>query len=178
MTTATQPTIADAKRFSKQMIPVVNELLTTRLIAERVKKQIDAACSQILAAGSFRYSDHWYEDGMTDLPADRILREVQDTYLMDDEQAKQYYKLRADYIEQAGWKVERDFCPASMAESKCIRLEQQILDAMADMMHCENMRHVYGENRDKALNLAISLVTNVSTYRKPVLPREWLGKAL
>ena len=179
MTTATkpQPTVADAKRFAKQMTPVVNELLTTRVIAEHVKKQIDAACTQILASGQFRYADKCLKRDKS-LPADGIVRDVKHAYRINDEQASEYYKRRADYIEQAGWKVERDYCPAAMAESKCIELEQQILDAMAQMMNCPQMRHVYGEHREKALDLAIGLVVNLTTYRKPAMPREWLGKPL
>lgn len=177
--TATNMTIAGAKKFAKAMTPVVNDLLITRLIAERVNKQIDAECLRILSAGEYHYNAKWYDmRGEDTLPADRIVRDVDSTYLMADDDAKRYYGLRADYIEQAGWKVERDFCPGSMAESKCIRLEQQILDAMAEMMHCPAVRTTWGEHREKALELAIGLVVSVTTYRQPVMPTEWLGKSL
>ncbi len=180
MTTTRQPTLSDAKRFARDMTPVVNELLITRLIAERVKKQIDEECARILATGEFRYANKWYGYNFRGdkLPEDRILRNVAESYLMHDEDAKRYYELRADFIESAGWKCPRGYCPASMAESRCIRLEQTILDAMAEMMHCPRMREVYGDHREQALELAIGLVVNLSSYRKPPMATEWLGKSL
>ena len=181
MTTATAPnmTIAGAKKFARAMRPIVNDLLTTRLIHERVKKQIDDECSKFLATGEYHYNAKWYDmRGNDPLPEDRIVRIVRDSFLMADDDRKRYYELRADFIEQAGWQCERDYCPASMAESHCIRLEQQILDSMAEMMHCPAVRTTWGEHRDKALELAIGLVVSLATYRQPKMPTEWLGKAL
>lgn len=180
MSTATRPTLSDAKRFARNMTPVVNELLITRLIAERVKAEIDAECTRILSTGEFRYANKWYAyDFRGDkLPEDRILRNVAESYLMHDEDAPRYYKLRADYIESAGWQCPRDYCPASMAESKCIECENTIISAMADMMHSPALRDAWGDTRDKALELAISLVVSLSSYRKPPMPTEWLGKSL
>ncbi len=181
MTTTTRqaPKLSDAKKFARDMTPVVNELLVTRLIAERVKKQIDTWCASILATGEYRYADKWYEYRDDDgLPSDRILRDVKDTYLMHEEDSPRYYKLRADFVESAGWKCPRDYCPASMAESKCIECENKIISAMADMMNCPQIRDAWGEHREQALELAIGLVVNLSSYRQPPMPTEWLGKAL
>jgi hypothetical protein len=180
MSTATHPKLSDAKRFARNITPVVNELLTTRLIAERVKKQIDDECSRILSSGEFRYANKWYDYSFRGdkLPEDRILRNVAESYLMHDEDAKRYYQLRANYIESAGWKCPRDYCPASMAESKCIECENAIISAMADMMNCPNLRDAWGETREKALELSIGLVVNLSSYRNPPMATEWLGKSL
>jgi hypothetical protein len=178
-TAATNMTLAGAKKFAKAMTPVVNDLLTTRLIAERVKQQIDDECLRILSAGEYHYASKWYDMRVNDrLPEDRIVRIVRDSFLMADDDRARYFTLRADFIEQAGWQCERDYCPASMAESKCIRLEQQILDAMAEMMHCPAVRTTWGEHREKALELATGLVVSLATYRQPKIPTEWLGKAL
>lgn len=179
MSTATRPRISDGKKFARDMTPVVNELLITRLIAERVKAQIDTWCSGLLANGEYRYADKWYEHmGEDRLPDDRILRDVKDTYLMHEEDSPRYYKLRADFVESAGWKCPRDYCPASMAESRCIECENTIISAMSDMMKCPQLRDAWGEHRDKALELAIGLVVSLTSYRKPPMPTEWLGKAL
>lgn len=179
-TTKQAPKLSDAKRFARDMTPVVNELLITRLIAERVKKQIDEECARILSSGEFRYADKWYGYNFRGdkLPEDRILRNVAESYLMNEGDAKRYYQLRADFVESAGWKCPRDYCPASMAESKCIECENTIISAMADMMQCPNLRDVWGDNRDKALELAIGLVVNLSSYRKPPMATKWLGKSL
>lgn len=173
------PSEPQLKQFARTMTPIVNELLTLRIIHERVKATIDAECLRILSSGEYRYADKWYEHrGEDKLPEDRIVRDVRDTYLMRSEDADIYYRLRADYIESAGWKCERDYCPAAMAETKCIESENAIIAALADLMQTPAIKDAWGQTREDALDLVIGLVVNMSSYRKPPVPTEWLGKSL
>lgn len=173
------PSEPQLKQFARTMTPIVNELLTLRLIHERVKETIDAECLRILSSGEYRYDDKWYEHrGEDKLPADRIVREVRDAYLMRSEDAETYYRLRADFIESAGWKCERDYCPAAMAETRAIESENTIIAALADLMQTPAIKDAWGDTREEALNLVIGLVVNLSSYRKPPVPTEWLGKSL
>lgn len=172
------PSHATLRKFAAKITPIVNALLTHRIIHARVKAVIDAECEKILASGDYRYADKWYEHRMHKLPADRIIRDVKHTYLMNDEQAEEYYRLRADFIEHGGWKCERNYCPAAMAETRCIELENQLLFDLAELMNNENFKHAYGEHREEALSIAIDLVTKLSNYVPPAPPTEWLGKSL
>ena len=174
-----KPSEKQLKQFARTMTPIVNELLTLRIIHQRVKETIDAECTRILSSGEYRYDEKWYEHrGEDRLPEDRIVRDVRDTYLMRAEDGEQYYRLRADFIESAGWKCERDFCPAAMAETKAIESDNTIIAALADLMQSPAIKDAWGETREEALNLVIGLVVNLSSYRQPPMPTEWLGKSL
>lgn len=175
---AIAPSIADAKRFGLAMTPVVNELLTTRTICEHVRKLINENAASIIAANTFRYHTQWNKYRIN-LPADRIIRDLKDDHMMSDEDAERYYSLRADFVEQSGWIVpERGYCPACMAEHRCLQLEWRLLEAMAELMKDERLKHVNGEHRKQCLDLIIDMVVNLSTYQKPTMPTEWLGRPL
>ena len=165
--------------FSQEITPIVHDLLTKRIIHERVSAVINAECERILASGEYRYAAKWYDHmGSDRLPEDRIVRIVRDAYLMEPDDAARYYKLRADFVESYGWKCERDYCPASMAESRAIELENTLLSKLASLMKNENFKDVFGEQRKEALSIAMDLVTKLTTYVPPPQPTEWLGKAL
>ena len=173
------PTEREMRAFARKITVVVNHLLTMRIIHARVKEQIDAECLRILASGEYRYADKWYEHmGDDRLPDDRILRDVKDTYLMHEEDSPRYYKLRADFVESAGWQCPRDYCPASMAESRCIEYENEIISELSALMECPAIKDAWGEHREQSLELSIGLVVGLSSYRKPPMPTEWLGKSL
>lgn len=182
MTTATKPkrpTDKEIRTFGQNMTPVVNELLTTRLIFEHVSKLIDDNAAKIITDNEFRYHTQWDKYPRINLPDDRIVRNPKHDYMMADEDAARYHSLRADFVEQSGWVVpERGYCPALMADWRCTELEWQILAAMAELMQDERLKEVYGEHREEALNATIELIVNLSTYRKPTMPREWLGRPL
>ena len=88
----------------------VNAVLMARCIAEVEREKMDKMDEEILQAEYF-ISEHWEPE----IPRHRITK-PKEAYLMNDEDAKDYYAERQKRINAMGYKLPDGHCPALCAE--------------------------------------------------------------
>lgn len=91
------------------------------------------------------------------------------SYRMNDDDATAYYKQMDQWIECSRFYVERaGYCPLLVAEHDKVKCSWDILSAMDAVCGQEKVfSETYGETRDKAIGLAVQLVTSRPGFMSP-----------
>ena len=146
MATITKP---DAYAVRRAVQPIVIEYLAAKAYAQVMKEMIDARQRPLLEA-----SQIVDDNGAAILTAERLYKAA------DDQEAKveAFYEACKVANVAAGWKGDRDHCPALCADTDMIRLENRLIDAgFAAMGQTFTHRSVWGEKRERAIDLFCGL---------------------
>jgi hypothetical protein len=174
MTAALTP--ANAANLAKTLKPAVDLVLITKAKAEILREEIDALDAKLLAEREYRIAAEWVKQG----DADERITEPKNTWLMGDEDAAIFHRLRADAIEAAGYEVPtREFCPALIAESAerdAIATMIELATTMPGLEHMTGNRVLCGTKDKNGLDfyreytdLLIKIVVNApGGYTNPL----------
>lgn len=148
MTTTTSKPDAHAVRRAVQ--PIVAEYLVAKAHAQLMREVVDARQRPLLEAAQIVD-----DNGAAILTAERLYRAA------DGQEAKieAFYEACKAANVAAGWKGDRDHCPALCADTAMVRLENRLIDAGFAAMGNPELTHlsVWGEKRERAISLFCGL---------------------
>lgn len=164
-----------AEDITQDVIDAVTHYLAKRATAEVLREKVNAVEAEVLKDVAL-FDD--LRARHEDREAQRIT-EPRHTYLSEDEEAlDRYYDAVDAALRDAGLKpaeMDRDYCPALVAEHDQLLAERAILDAAAKMLQMDfdgnelNNRLLCDqkgkglERRQEFLDLVVKLVVNLPT---------------
>lgn len=154
--------------ISKACEPAVNAVLMAKAYAEIKREQVDAVKLELLTESVYKVAEEFQERGRPE----RIITPKYD-WLMSDEDSTDYL-ANVNHIErERGIKPKEmpdEHCPALCAEHVQIQAENLLIDTawplVSDNEQGRNM--LYGEMREKFLDLVCKLVVNRPGYKNPL----------
>ena len=141
----TKKDVAALKAWSKKNAKLAHSLVAAQVKAQTVRTHVDSYVTPIFVDAKFTHED-----------TGEVLTNPKDDYLAGDEQVK-WDKFYAD-VDAAhkanGYAVESGYCPALIAESEAIELENEFLTSFGKFAGVD-FKSAYGELREQALKLAL-----------------------
>lgn len=153
---AKNPTMAQLKKvFSSEAVKnAVADYLVKRTFAEVTKGLVDPVLNQIVAELKPRANLRAIQHGR-----DELITDHEHLYLCEDEALFQHYLDLADErLKAAGIKpadMERDWCPYLVAKHELVKAEWALIDATGAPFGISTDSPLYGENRQKWLDLVV-----------------------
>lgn len=159
---------SDMPKFARMLERHVNNVLLAQVIAEHKREQVDKIHRRVLAENNYQYdTERW---GVLDVSGK--VTEPSDTYLMRESDSADYFaKMKAIHLANGYADAEKGYCPALVAEHMLIQAQNVLLEVASEPMGVD-LTGTCGDNRKKALDLLIGLVTNMSWYVAPNLKGE------
>lgn len=152
MTTIHMPSLAEFKRFSKDIAPAARAVLMARVFAEMERERVDAYIKPIFESYVFQYDPKWAEEerhGYTGRITD-----IKYLYLADLESPEyKHFLMDCDDAHKAhGSTLPTGHCPALHAEWLLTQTEQALIKLAEPLFGIE---HIYGDDRKRYLELLI-----------------------
>lgn len=147
-----KPTLAEFKRFAREIAPTVTLLLQAKVIAQMERERVDAYIGPIFARYAFEYGPLGQKCGLTG-----IIPTEKDLYLADlcSEKMDQYY-AECDAAHRAhGFTGKTGHCPALLAEHNVIKAERALIDVAGPFFGLSNDKLTMMDDRKKFLDLVI-----------------------
>lgn len=145
-TTATKP---DAYAVRRAVQPIVAEYLVAKAHAQLMREVVDARERPLLEAAQIVD-----DNGAAILTSQRLYRAAEG----QEAKAEAFYEAAKAANVGAGWKGDRDHCPALVADCEMTRLENRLIDAgFAAMGQTFTHLSVWGEKRERAISLFCGL---------------------
>jgi len=158
------------KDVTQDLIDTVTKYLACRTVAEVTREKVDEVQRLVLENVAL-YDD--LSAGHEGRESERITDPGRSWLSGDEEALERYYDATDKELRARGLKpddMERDYCPALVAEYDQTKAEWAILDAVAEMLELDfdgqelNSRllsHGGLEDRQKMLDIAVGLVVNL-----------------
>lgn len=160
-----------AMEVSKACEPAVNAVLLAKAYAEIKRDQVDAVSSRILAEGVYMVAPDRQDHGREN---ERIT-EPRFDWLMSAESFVGYHAKRNKILLETGIKpadMPDDHCPALVAEHLLVKAEWALLETawalVAPDQPADGWENLYGEMREKFIDLVIKMVINRPGYKNPL----------
>lgn len=144
--TVKRPTLARFTQWARDNAPLAHDVLVARTIAAMERKRVDDYIAPVFAKFYF-----------TDSRTGEVITKPDDLYrALDDQEAEcqEFYAACDAEHRRHGFTGPTGHCPALTAEHDVIIAERALLDALSALMGAD-FSYVYGENREKALDLAL-----------------------
>ena len=156
-------TKAQINKIAKNLTPTVNALLTATAKAEAIREKINAMDLELIRAVKYPIAAKHF-DRRDNLP--EFVETINQTYMMTDEAAVDYYEAREARIEADGWDVSVGYCPAAMAEHDRIKLENKLINETCAAIDCKKTANDIWQTelRKRFIELAVQLVMNCPGY--------------
>jgi len=157
--------IDTVKKASKALRTPVNAVLLAQAHAELMRAKCDKIQRRLLADGEYFTDAQWEPH----FPRKRIT-EPRESFLMEDAGSDVYLvALDAAYRAAGYTELGPGQCPALIAE-KLLLVAQRTLFECAERFFPEiQADHLYGENRQKYLDLLVGMVVSAPGYKAPKL---------
>lgn len=140
---------------AREAIDAAAKLLVARAHAEVTAEKIAEIVAPVLARHQLKTTP--YARRGVERPAE-VITDEKHLYLCDDDDAcKAYYADRHNAIVAAGFEVEQDYCPACIADTERVDAEVALLK-LTDARLGTRFADAWGESRDKALHLLVSVI--------------------
>ena len=156
-----------AREMARSLVNEVNTVLLAQAVADVEREKCDAIQRRLLAESEY-FGRHKTRSNPT---GDRFrVLEPKDDWLMEDEDAARFYAALDAAYAAAGYKLEPGYCPALMAENAQCQAENAMIVAAGKWFPefvDEGTPRVWGEKRDKLVELLIGLVVNFPGYKAP-----------
>lgn len=144
------PTLAEFKRFARDVAPAARAVLMARVFAEMERERVRAYIRPIFDKYGFTYGAEW-----GDSHAGEPIPDPEHLYLADDEVQVACYFEECDRAHRAhGFTGPHGHCPALVAENLQRVAEGHMIDFAAELFGV-NFSGVYGEDRKRLLDLLI-----------------------
>jgi hypothetical protein len=152
------PTLAEFKRLSLDLVPLVRAVLMAQAFAELERERVDAYVRPIFDRYGFTVAEKWRERGRPE----RIEKPA-DLYLCDDEPGLKAFYADCDDAHRAhGFKGPAGHCPALTAEHLLTIAERALLDLAAPMFGIDP-DYLVGDHREKFLKLIQGAAVQAAT---------------
>lgn len=156
-----------AREMAAGLVNEVNAVLLAQAVADVERERVDKIQRRLLSEAVYMGARPSFAvpDG-----APFRVTEPKYSWLMEDEDAARYYAALDAAYAAAGYELEPGYCPALMAENAQCQAENAMIVAAGKWFPefvDEGTPRVYGEKRDKLVELLIGLVVNAPGYVAP-----------